>query len=197
MRLKFLSVLKHLFYLCPAFHLFFTFKFFHFMKNTSLLLIACVLFVFACQNDPKPASTPETPTSSEKTGAPAPQIDLGTVAQTVSAAKSNLTEIDKINQAISQLPASVQKANKEIIESVRAELDGMEEKQRIMLTGLENYAKANTPKTSADLVDKVTVTDNQMISEVEVKDMIETIPRYGAACAEANQKIQALAKGQQ
>ena len=88
------------------------------MKNTSLLLIACVLFVFACQNDPKPASTPETTTPSEKTGAPAPQIDLGALNQSVSDAKSNLAEIDKVNQEISKLPASVQKANKAIIESI-------------------------------------------------------------------------------
>lgn len=166
------------------------------MKNTSLLLIACVLFVFACQNDPKPASTPETTTPSAKTGTPAPQIDLGALNQSVSDTKSNLTEIDKVNQEISKLPASVQKANKAIIESVRAELDGMEEKQRIMLTGLETYVKVNTPSTSTTLADKTPISDNQIISEAEVKDILQSIPQYRASCEAAQKQIQALAKGQ-
>jgi hypothetical protein len=196
MRLKFLSVLKHLFYLCPAFSIFFTFKYFHFMKNNSFLLIACTLFVFACQNDPKPATTPETPAPGEKIGAPAPQVDLGVLNQSVSDAKSNLTEIDKVNQEINKLPASVQKANKAIIESVRGELYGIEEKQRIMLTSLETYVKVNTPSTSTNLADKTTVSDNQIISEAEVKDILQSIPQYRANCEAALQQIQALAKGQ-
>ncbi len=167
------------------------------MKNTSLLLIACMLFVFACQNDPKPASTPETPTPSAKTGAPTPQIDLGALNQSVSDAKSNLSEIDKVNQEISKLPASVQKANKAIIESVRGELDGIEEKQRIMLTSLETFVKVNTPSTSTNLADKSTVSDNQIISEAEVKDILQSIPQYRANCEAALLQIQALAKGQQ
>jgi hypothetical protein len=169
------------------------------MKYSSLLLGVYMLAFVACQNNDKNPTTtaPTTSTPASKTGAPAPQVDLAEVTKTIAAGKEELKNIDKLAQAINTLPADVKKANKANLESIRSEMDGMEEKQLIMVKTLENYQQLNAPAGSeSGLVGKAAPSDSEQVSEEVIKDIIGSIPRYHAVIEQYQQQVQALAKGQ-
>jgi hypothetical protein len=169
------------------------------MKYSYLLLSVCMLAFVACQNNDKnpPVTAPTTSTPASKSGAPAPQVDIAEVTKTIAAAKAELANIDKLTQAMNALPADVKKANKANLESIRSEVDGMEEKQHIMLKMLENYQQLNAPAGSAsDLAGKAAPSDNEQVTEDVIKDIIGSVPRYHEAVEQFNQQVQELAKGQ-
>lgn len=169
------------------------------MKYTNLLVFACAVALFSCKNDDKSTTgaTNETANTGTKTETPAQQVKITDVKQTVSAAKTDLANIDKINQTINELPEAVKKANKATIDAIRTELGGMVEKTSIMVSRLETYAQMNAPAdNSGSLPTKPTASDRDQIPEAEVKDFIESIPRNRASYEQLNQQVQDLAKGQ-
>jgi hypothetical protein len=169
------------------------------MKYSSLLFSLCVFAFVACQNNDKNVSNaaPTTSTPESKTGAPAPQVDMAEVSKTITASKAELENIDKLDQAINALPAAVKKANKANLEAIRSEVDGIEEKQHIMVKMLENYQQLNTPAGSeSGLAGKAAPADNEQVSEAVIKDILGTVPRYHTVVEQYNQQVQELAKGQ-
>jgi hypothetical protein len=169
------------------------------MKYSSLLFCICALAFVACQNNDKnpPSTAPTTSTPESKTGTPAPQVDLAEVSKTIAASKAELENIDNVTKAINALPADVKKANKANLESIRSEMDGMVEKQLIMVKMLENYQQLNTPAGSeSGLAGKAAPADNEQVSEEVIKDILGSVPRYHSVVEQCNQQVQELAKGQ-
>jgi hypothetical protein len=99
-------------------------------KSQFLMLSLATIVLFSCTNDPKPAS-------GEAAAPEIPQLDLQAVTQTTTMGNADIAEMQLLIQAINSLPAGVKTKYASDIENTLVELNGMLEKESVMVADLK------------------------------------------------------------
>lgn len=158
-----------------------------------MLLLNGSFIFFQCQSDKPPMKAADTVESVR----PTEPADGEKMERVVTAVESALQATQAVRASLRALPAAVQAANEVLLDRLRNDLEGMEEKQSIIRDRLTSITRPEQArKTDA------TLSDDQISATVpptsaEVDDFNQSIERYRAAIQEMESQISQLKAGKQ
>ncbi|MCC7465268.1 MAG: hypothetical protein IT261_03310 [Saprospiraceae bacterium] len=158
------------------------------MYRFLLSLGFATLMLASCQNTPKTAADATTAT---ETAAPeqAP-VSMELVEQTVVKLNSGREQALDLRNQVDQLAAGVKAKNKEAIDAIYNDLEGIMAKEGKMIGDLR--ALANGGEQAANASEDVSSTP---VDQNTVKDYSESVDRYNLLLQEVQKKIDALKGG--
>lgn len=143
------------------------------MKKIAVLF-GFALLIAACKDTPK--TLPQEPAPSPAP-AEAPQVQAAKAEDLKVAAVNLNTGIktaEDLRKKVDQLPDKIRKAKRSEIDDYYATLEGLIEKQTMMLNEINGTTSPTTEQSDAGAV----VNRNKVVDEATLKDYTESVERY-------------------
>lgn len=154
------------------------------LKNTLPFLVLTVMLLTACKNEPKTTPAVETP-----------KLDLKAVEKTTTEGDVKLKQMEQLIQELNALPAAVKTKHAESVNNMIEELNGMLEKESVMVQELKAMQQHNEnyPKGGGGTTDSGTDPVYQVNTFNEIN---KDITRYHERVDQIKTEIKTLSENQ-
>lgn len=149
------------------------------LKSTLLTFLLATISLAACKNEPKTAPAVATP-----------KLDIKAVEKTSTEGAANLQQMEQLIQELNALPASVKTKQAETINNMVAELNGMLEKESVMVNALKSMTQPADQNPTAGSTDSGSDPAYQIKT---LNDYSSDMTRYHERVKQIQSEVKAMA----